>query len=270
MCRPLEGLATHLFTTRGWPLGSSRDAWDDVARAVDVPLDRLIRARQVHGADVVVHRRGGTFTPLADTARPAADILMTDDRSCAAAIQTADCVALLIADSRTGAIAAAHAGWRGLAARVPAVAVERLGREFGSRSADLVAAIGPAIGACCYQVGDDVRARFESAGFSPTDLARWFSAEPAAPPGNPPMSSVITAQEVDRWFFDTWRSTRDQLEAAGVPSDQIFTAELCTASHAGAFCSYRRDGPPAGRIAAAIRSSPRRPSPRSPGDLRAD
>src|SRR5207253_1257807 len=86
VCRPLEGLATHLFTTRGWPLGSSRDAWDDVARAVDVPLARLIRARQVHGADVVVHRRGGIFSPLADAARPAADILMTDDRTCAAAI----------------------------------------------------------------------------------------------------------------------------------------------------------------------------------------
>jgi copper oxidase (laccase) domain-containing protein len=66
-------------------------------------------------------------------------------------------------------------------------------------------------------------------------------------PGLPP------APRGDHWFFDCWSSARDGLIAAGVPGDQVFVAELCTASHPGAFCSYRRDGSSAGRMAAAIR-----------------
>jgi YfiH family protein len=143
-----------------------------------------------------------------------------------------------MADRRTGAVAAAHAGWRGLAARVPEVAVQALAREFGSRPADLVAAIGPSISAARYEVGEDVRRHFAASGCSADQLARWFAA------GDRP----------SHWYFDGWRSARDLLEAAGVPAAQIHAAQLCTASHPDALCSYRRDGTRAGRMAGAIRS----------------
>jgi YfiH family protein len=242
VCRALEPYAAHLFTTRQWPLGSAEDedrtsAWGDVARALDVDAAHLSRAHQVHGASVLVCRRGDP-PPPADRPLPDADIIVSDDPALALAIQTADCVALLVADTRTGAVAAAHAGWRGLAAGVPQVAVKALRDVFGSRPEDVVAAIGPSISAPRYEVGADVRARFEAAGHSPADIAGWFldGARPA------------------HWQFDGWRSAREQLERAGVVHGHIYGSALCTASHPDAFCSYRRDGKAAGRIAGAVRA----------------
>ena len=199
-----------------------------------VEPQRLRRLHQVHGVAVSVWRPGAS----GDSAQPDADIIISDDPASALAIQTADCVPLLMADRRTACVAAAHAGWRGLAARVPGVAIKALAREFGSRGQDLIAAVGPSISAPRYEVGVDVRTRFEEAGFSVAQLARWFSA----------------AERPEHWYFDGWQSVRDQLEDAGVPPPQIHIAALCTATHADVFCSYRRDGSPAGRMAAAVRA----------------
>lgn len=246
VCQPLEAHAAHLFTTRLWPLGTSADgnrssAWRDVARALGAGAAQLERAHQVHGASVIVRRAGDLphgGAPLVD-----ADILISNDPETVLSIQTADCVPILIADPHTGAVAAAHAGWRGLAARVPETTVEALAHAFGSRPADLIAAIGPSISGPRYEVGADVRRRFEESGFPAAQLDRWF--EPATRPGH--------------WFFDGWASARDQLAAAGVAAEQIHLSGLCTASFPDLLCSYRRDGKAAGRIAAAIRPSPRRP-----------
>jgi copper oxidase (laccase) domain-containing protein len=98
-----------------------------------------------------------------------------------------------------------------------------------------------------------------AAGFSAADLERWFSDEPKRLDTNPPMPNLPANRRPDHWFFDSWKSVRDQLEAAGVPADHIFSADLCTASHPHVFCSYRRDGTPTGRMAAALRSQPHRP-----------
>jgi copper oxidase (laccase) domain-containing protein len=133
------------------------------------------------------------------------------------------------------------------------VAVEQLVGQFGSRPADVVVAIGPAIGACCYEVGEEVRARFHIAGFAASQLARWFTSDPVLSSGNPPMPSLPKTRRADHWFFDGAQAARDQLESAGVPADQIFVSGLCTASHAGVLCSYRRDGSGAGRMAAVVR-----------------
>jgi YfiH family protein len=185
--------------------------------------------------------------------------VITANAALAAAVQAADCVPLLIVDQRSGAVAAAHAGWRGMAARVPAAAVDALSREFGSRPADLLAAIGPSIGACCYEVGSQVRDRFAAAGFSDTQLGRWFLDAPAPSERNHSMPGLPPRRREDHWFLDGWTIVRDQLVSAGVPADQTFGADLCTASHADLLCSYRRDGAAAGRIAGVIASRPQRP-----------
>jgi YfiH family protein len=255
VCRPLAPFARHLFTSRAWPLAtpSGADAaasWDGIADALGADASRLLRARQVHGAAAVVHRQGEAIGQQTD-----ADILMTSDPEVAVAIQTADCVPILIADTRTGAVAAAHAGWRGLAQRVPATTVEAMVNEFGTRESKLIAAVGPAIGACCYEVGGEVRDRFAAAGFENWELTRWFSRDVAASVANPSMPGMNSRAREGHWMLDLWTAARDQLRAAGVREDRIFVAELCTASHPEALCSYRRDGLAAGRIAAAIRSS---------------
>jgi YfiH family protein len=250
VCRPLERLARHIFTTKSWSLGSSSragaDAWDEIAHAIDA--DRLFRVHQIHGAEFVVHRVTRPAAALAD-----ADIIVSDDGETAIAIQSADCVPLLMADTRIGAVAAAHAGWRGTARRVAAVAVHALTSALGSRPEDLVVAIGPSIGACCYQVGNEVRDRLRAEGFSEADVARWFLPSARPSPDNPSMPGLSAMAQPGRWYFDLWSATRDQLEKSGVRPDQIFGAQLCTASHA-AFCSYRRDGARTGRLAAAIRA----------------
>lgn len=255
VCPELLRSARHVFTTRPWPLGSvapgvREQAWTDVAQALDVAPHRLLRLRQVHGAEVVVQKAGHEFDE-----RTEADIVVTDDPGIALAVRTADCVPLLVADARSGPVAAAHAGWRGLVLRVPSVTVAALGREFGSRPADLVAAIGPSIGPCCYEIGNDVRSQFKAAGFPPSELTRWFGAEPKASPANPSFAGLSTDRRPGHLFLDIWSVARDQLVAAGVPPHQIHVAELCTASHPTAFCSYRRDGSRAGRLAAAIRKT---------------
>lgn len=260
VCAPLEPFAQHLYTTRQWPLGSAAvdqkpAAWGDVARALAIEPPQLQRLRQVHRADVVVRRAGGRVPP-ADPDEPEADIIVSDEASLGLAVQAADCVPLLIADRRTGAVAAAHSGWRGLVASVPRVAVDALVREFGSRPHDLVAAAGPSIGPCCYEVGADLRAEFEAAGFSHAQIDRWFHEQAIATAANPPMTALTATCRPDRCFLDLWIATRDQLRQAGVPGDQVHLAHICTASHPDTLCSYRRDGATAGRLAGAIR--PRR------------
>jgi polyphenol oxidase len=239
VCSAMEPLARHLFTTRPWTLGTSAagDAgpWDEVAHALDVGRGRLVRLHQVHGATVVCRRTG----ELRDVNHlPDADIVISDDASLALAVQTADCVPLLIADKRTGVVGAVHAGWRGLATRAPQEAVDALVQKFDCAPADLVVAAGPAISAARYEVGADVREKFEVAEFSRAQIDRWFT----------------TGARPDHWQFDGLLAARDQLEVAGVPSDQIFVAGLCTATYPELLCSYRRDWKDAGRMAAVIRA----------------
>jgi YfiH family protein len=259
ICRALEAVAPHLFTTRQWRLGARTSAaaadgqWEDVARAMDTATECLVRVRQVHGTDVVVADEPVSRGLLEG------DIIVTDRRDLAVAVQVADCLPVLMADRRTGAVAAVHAGWRGLAARAPQMAIGALSRQFGSQTADLIVAAGPSIGACCYEVREDVIQRFADEGFGPDCLARWFLDTPAATPRNPSMAAVQGPRDGRRWFFDGWEALRSQLMSAGLSRDQIFIAEMCTASHPDTFSSYRRDGAPAGRIAGAIRSARPRP-----------
>jgi hypothetical protein len=240
VCGALEPYAAHLFTTRVWRLGTAapddRDAgWQQVAETMGVDVPHLARLHQVHGVTVVVRRRGDEVA--AQAALPDADILVSNDPSIALAIQTADCVPLLIADRATGAVAAAHAGWRGLAAGVPGIAVRAMRDALATTPANVVAAIGPSICADNYEVDAAVRSGFEAAGATERQLARWF----------------LPGRRDAHWHFDGWQSAIDQLVDAGVPRTQIHAARLCTAAHSQ-LCSYRRDGKDAGRIAAAIRA----------------
>lgn len=250
VCLPLERVAPHLFTTRGWRLGEQRTApgaWTDVAAAFGVSLAEFVRLQQVHRADVLVADR----VPREPQAGlPEADIVLARDAPRVIAVQGADCVPLLVADSRLGVVAAAHAGWRGLAQGVPRRTVEALVEQYGSRPGDLIAGIGPSVGACCYEVGPDVRAAFEAGGAAGV-VDGWFTARPRVDARNPPMNGLSPEPRDGHAFFDGWTCAQEQLILTGVPARQIFGARLCTASH-DVLCSYRRDGATAGRIAGAI------------------
>lgn len=174
------------------------------------PFD-LLTARQVHGDRILWVEAGG------DPSEEEADALATAEAR-AVAVRTADCVPLLIADRRGGRVAAVHAGWRGSRARIGARAVEVL-LAAGARAEDLVAAIGPCIGRCCYEVAPALAAEFEAA-FGP---------------------EVREGRHLDLVF-----ANRRTLLEAGIAPEGIEALGLCTFCDRR-FASYRREGASAGR-----------------------
>ena len=235
-CRPLERIASHLFTTRQLPLSSAGD-WRGVAALLGVT--RAVTLNQVHGRDVAVIREGAPLP--AD--RQNADALISNEPDVAIAVRAADCVPLLFADSKTGAVAAVHAGWRGTVAAVATATLDALTREFRSRPGDVTVAIGPSIGACCYEVGSELVDAFAAAGHARHLVDRWFVARPA-PRGR---------HEHPRLRLDVAGANRDQLVLAGVPEENIYDCGLCTAMHPDVLPSFRAEKDKAGRIAGVIR-----------------
>ncbi len=236
-CRPLEDIAPHLFSTRQLQLSSEAD---ELALAASIGAARVVQVTQVHGrAHVVVHQDDVPWRG----ARPEADVIVSTATDAAVAVRAADCVPLLMADRVTGAVAAVHAGWRGTCAGAAAAAVEALGREFGSKAENLVAAIGPSIGACCYEVGTELVDAFAAAGHARHLIDRWFVSTP------PPRGS--RARNALR--LDVPGANRDQLVLAGVPESDVHLSGLCTAMHLDVLTSYRAERERAGRLVAAIR-----------------
>ena len=168
-------------------------------------------------------------------------------------VQTADCVPILLVDPCRHSVAAVHAGWRGTLQRIVQKTIGRMQMEFGSRSADLIATLGPAIGGCCYEVGTEVASAFAAqfanaaewfdelrTGDAPNPL-QWLS---MAPPGRqpPPKNVLLDLRKANRW----------QLLDAGVREENISVSDLCTACHTDFFFSYRKEGPHSGRLMAVI------------------
>jgi len=176
---------------------------------------RLLLLKQVHGARVVA-------APWQDT--PEADAATCEGAGLVLGIETADCLPVLLVDPRRHAVAAAHAGWRGTAAGVACRAVESL-VAAGSRPGDLVAALGPSIGPCCYEVGDDVRRAF-----GPEDDASFSAAAGG------------------KLRLDMRGANVRQLREAGVSPGRIHHVPHCTHCRADLYHSYRREGTGAGRM----------------------
>ena len=241
VCDPLAEVAPHLFTTRALTLrvgpgaGSAHEeGWDALAQSMGVAERHLLRLRQVHGREVVTVRRGDEHPPVDET--PEADAFISDDPGRALAVRGADCVPLLLADRVTGAVGAAHAGWRGTAAGTTVAAVRAMAAAFGSKPSDLVAAVGPSIGPCCYRVGGDLVGAFLAAGHPRELMDRWFV-------------------DAEGLRLDLWSATRDQLVGAGLNVGAVHLSTVCTACHPEHCFSFRRDSATTGRLAGVIRAS---------------
>jgi polyphenol oxidase len=238
-CRPLAAAARHFFTARDLVLRDDVAEWRAVASYAGVAPEHLLLMSQTHGANVALASAGrpGPWH------RPEADILISDDPDSAIGVRVADCVPILLAEETGRAVSAVHAGWRGLVGRAPIAAINALRERFGVRPERLIAAIGPAIGACCYEVGAEVREAFVEAGHHARLLERWF--QPKAD---------------GKFLLDTALAAQDQLEGTGLPVSRIHSADLCTKCHAGAFHSYRAHGQHAGRMVGVIRAGAGNPA----------
>lgn len=247
-CAPLENLGfSNAFSTRlggtspmpenalnlaGFNEDAAENIYENRRRFLNVLEGQwtLASCWQMHSADVrVVKNIDDTLQPekaLGETVY--CDALVTQTPGILLGVKTADCVPVLLADARTGACAAVHAGWRGTVASIVARTVERLAQEYGTLARDIHAAIGPAANACCYEVGHEVidafREKFSNA------------------------AELFTETRQEHALVDLHRANREQLIAAGVLPEQIYTAPLCTMCRTDLFFSYRREKRTHGRV----------------------
>jgi YfiH family protein len=208
------------------------------SRRTHEPPD-LITIRQCHTG--IIRRVDATLPLITPEGRALlrGDALYTRDPNLLLGILTADCVPVLVADTRTHAVAAFHAGWRGTLARIVERGIGTLRRDFGSRPQDLIAAIGPAIGPCCFAVGPEVRGEFESQfAYTPKLFSEVFISDPirekypmlfltARAPGHSDLGPQI--------HLNLWDANRRQLLAAGLRPSAITVIAECTA------CTRLRD-----------------------------
>jgi len=197
------------------------------SQVLGMDLSHWITAEQVHGCHVAVvgrEQRGlGAFSQ--DTAISRTDGLVTRDEGVWLVCHYADCVPLVFWDMRGRAVGVAHAGWRGTLASIGLATVEVMARHLGSEPKDLYVLIGPAIGVCCYSVGEDVAAVFRER----------FDGE-------------FLCQYGDRVHLDLRAVNRELLIKGGIPPDQILVSRLCTACQPDLCFSHRRDKSPTGRM----------------------
>ena len=179
-------------------------------RLANVPAlyENLTMLKQIHSAICVpAEGRSGVVGE--------GDALVEREPGSVVAVRTADCIPILLVDERNRAVAAVHAGWRGTVAQIAPRAIAVMHERFGTRPADLHAAIGPGIGKCCYEVGAEVAAQFGRQG---------------------------------RAHIDLTESNRAQLVKAGVTPGRVYASNLCTMCQADEFHSFRRDREAAGRM----------------------
>lgn len=226
--------ASHCFTTRMGGVSTGHLAWlnlgahrgDDLAnvlenyrilaQAMDFDLDRLVLSHQTHTdiVRVVTRENANLYTDSHND--PECDGLITNDPGVTLGVFTADCTPILLSDPVTGAVGAVHAGWRGTAADIAGKAVKAMERHFGCRPEDIRAAIGPNIGACCFETDADV----------PQAL---LAALPEAAP--------YIRQEGNKFYPDLKQINALFLGRAGVTSIAISTE--CTMCSCHRFWSHR-------------------------------
>jgi YfiH family protein len=239
---------------REMPLLALRQFHSDVIHCA-IPGPSQAATTNGSGARFPGSETSKSVTPKPDA--PKADASTTCTPGLLLGVQTADCVPILLADTRHCVVAAIHAGWRGTLARIAVKTLGRMQMEFGTRPREVVAALGPAIGRCCYEVGAEVAQAFATQ--FPV-AADWFDGpfeqlahgeEPLwlpwltmMPPGHVPPPPRV---QLDLRASNLW-----QLIDAGVPAAHIDVSDLCTSCRTDLLFSYRREGAKTGRMMAAI------------------
>lgn len=237
VCEPLEYAGfKHAFSTRlggvsslparSLSLGNFRqDGRENILEnrrrflaVLDASDWTLVTASQIHSADV----RSVHDEQDAQREPATCDALTANIPRTLLAVQTADCMPILLVDERSRAFATVHAGWRGTLARIVSRTLERMQLTYDSRPADVRVALGPAINACCFEVGPEVIARFERAFSFGSEAVSRRSADGKA--------------HLDLGFIN-----RQLLLEAGVRPENIYDCALCTACDTELFFSYRRE-----------------------------
>jgi polyphenol oxidase len=190
-------------------------------------------AHQIHGSNVLtvrspgsgVRSQGRVACSVKRVASEKADAIVTDVPGIAASVRVADCVGTVIVDPVNRVIASVHSGWRGIANKIAVKAIKEMGKNFGSDPKKLIAAVSPAIGPCCYNVGQDVYKLKKQKVFS----------------------NIFTKRN-DKVYMNLWKGAQNLLISAGLTRKNIHLCGLCTSDNPGMFFSHRRDEGKTGRM----------------------
>jgi YfiH family protein len=215
-----------------------RKNWDIVAVTFGIPIGKFFQVHQVHGDRILI----------IDDAEPQAfdhgdlkyDAIITNRAGLALCVKTADCVPILMVDAGKRIVAAVHAGWRGTALNISGKVLRLLSERFGTRPRDVQAAIGPAIGACCYEVDAAVYEALES------HPARDSIFSPLSGTGHE--VGLGAGRERGKWKLNLALANRHQLQELGVPPENILDADICTSCAKERFYSHRKEGGTTGRL----------------------
>ncbi len=191
-------------------------------------LSRAVCARQTHTSNIRIVTSADCGKGIFQVDSDIRDIdgLITNEKGIALIIFTADCVPLLFCDPVKGVAAASHAGWRGTAQNIGGRTVRLMAEKFGSDPRDIIAAIGPSIGPCCFEVD--------------RGTAENFAERYRIPKPN------------DKFHVDLWAANRDMIAAEGVPTENIYISEECTICNSDKYYSYRTHKEHTGRQIAVI------------------
>jgi YfiH family protein len=222
--QPFDSL--NFSVTQGDTQDNVQRNFGTLAASLDLDPNRIVRCRQVHSDRVIV-------VEDVPSVQPEADAVLTPVPGLFAAVKTADCLPLLIVDPVKRVAGAVHAGWRGTVLRIVTKVLDELGRRFRSNAEDLIVALGPAIGSCCYEVDDAVLTPFRKAIPEPN---RFISVHASRNSGSG-QTPHLDLTAVHQW----------ELLAAGVDPENIYLSGLCTCCNKELFYSHRRDGFRSGR-----------------------
>jgi YfiH family protein len=247
ICAPLEDAGfVNGFSTRGGGISAMPSAALNLAGFNEDSAENILENRrrflklfpgtwalagcwQVHGSEARIVNNLTEAKPAEDARGDSVycDAIISSANAVLAGVKTADCVPILIGDQGSGAFAAVHAGWRGTLAEIATTTLQRMTAEYATKAGEVIVAIGPAAGSCCYEVGKDVIEPFNS---------------------KFPDQKLFTETRPDHACIDLLESNRAQLISAGVDSNNIFIAPLCTMCNTDLFFSYRREKTVHGKV----------------------
>ncbi len=203
-----------------------------LAEATGIPLDRFLYASQVHSGDVKIIDAEAVANGVLFK-NPRTDATITALPGICLMVMVADCVPVLLFDPGKRVSAVIHAGWRGTAQHITSNTIRAMVQHFGCNPADILAGIGPSIGPCCYEVGEEVRTVVEQS-FGITE------------------GYLVYHNHYKKPHFDLWYANNKQLTDLGVNPENIETSKLCTKCLQEIFFSSRAAGGVTGRFAAGI------------------
>ena len=244
------GIVRHAFTTRtggvsegfcssmnmSFNRGDKRENviknYETICGVLGIDTANLVFTKQTHTDNCVIVTADDRGKGFSKPGFEDVDGLVTDCKGVALVTQFADCTPLLFCDPVKGVIASAHSGWRGTVKRIGERAVGIMIRDYGSDPKDIVAAIGPCVGPCCYEVDVPVYSAFRDAGFD--------------------TSQIFAPKDNGRYMLDLRLANKLVLTSAGILPENIDIADICTSCNTDKMFSHRVSGNKRGNMAAII------------------